>query len=105
MVGGRPDNIKNNWRVTKTCLRLGSRIIGKCMMICENPTGIRSREWFDLGLTNLKLYAKIKRCKKIIGPINETLLPLWNMSKKHSRVGFQKDHGWKKAFEVFELEI
>ena len=28
----RPDNIKNNWRVTKTCLRLGSRIIGKCMM-------------------------------------------------------------------------
>ena len=28
----RPSNILNNWRVTKTCLRLGSRIIGKCMM-------------------------------------------------------------------------
>jgi len=28
----RPDNILNNWRVTKTCLRLGSKIIGKCMM-------------------------------------------------------------------------
>jgi hypothetical protein len=28
----KPDNIRNNWRVTKTCLRLGSRIIGKCMM-------------------------------------------------------------------------
>ena len=28
----RPDNILNNWRVTKTTLRLGSRIIGKCMM-------------------------------------------------------------------------
>jgi hypothetical protein len=27
-----PNNIENNWRVTKTCLRLGSRIIGKCMM-------------------------------------------------------------------------
>jgi hypothetical protein len=27
-----PNNIKNNWRVTKTCLRLGSRIIGKCLM-------------------------------------------------------------------------
>jgi hypothetical protein len=27
-----PDNILNNWRVTKTCLRLGSRIIGKCLM-------------------------------------------------------------------------
>ena len=28
----RPENILNNWRVTKTTLRLGSRIIGKCMM-------------------------------------------------------------------------
>ncbi|NTW90893.1 MAG: hypothetical protein HGA35_03040, partial [Erysipelotrichaceae bacterium] len=28
----RPNNILNNWRVTKTCVRLGSRIIGKCMM-------------------------------------------------------------------------
>ncbi len=28
----KPSNILNNWRVTKTCLRLGSRIVGKCMM-------------------------------------------------------------------------
>jgi hypothetical protein len=28
----KPNNIKNGWRVRKTCLRLGSRIIGKCMM-------------------------------------------------------------------------
>lgn len=28
----RPDNILNNWRVTKTTLRLGKRIVGKCMM-------------------------------------------------------------------------
>ena len=28
----RPDHILNNWRVTKTTLRLGSRVIGKCMM-------------------------------------------------------------------------
>ena len=28
----KPDNILNNWRVTKTTLRLGRRIIGKCMM-------------------------------------------------------------------------
>jgi len=28
----KPTNILNNWRVTKTTLRLGSRIIGKCMM-------------------------------------------------------------------------
>jgi hypothetical protein len=28
----KPNDILNNWRVTKTCLRLGSKIIGKCMM-------------------------------------------------------------------------
>ena len=28
----KPNNIKENWRITKTCLRLGSKIIGKCMM-------------------------------------------------------------------------
>jgi hypothetical protein len=28
----RPENILNNWRVTKTCLRLGSKVIGKCLM-------------------------------------------------------------------------
>lgn len=28
----KPQNIKENWRVTKTCLRVGSKIIGKCMM-------------------------------------------------------------------------
>jgi len=28
----KPDNILNNWRVTKTCVRLGSKIVGKCMM-------------------------------------------------------------------------
>jgi len=28
----KPNNILNNWRVTKTTLRLGSKIVGKCMM-------------------------------------------------------------------------
>ena len=28
----RPNNILNNWRVTKTTLRLGSKVVGKCMM-------------------------------------------------------------------------
>lgn len=27
-----PNNILNGWRIRKTCLRLGSKIIGKCMM-------------------------------------------------------------------------
>jgi hypothetical protein len=28
----KPQNIKENWMVTKTCLRIGKNIIGKCMM-------------------------------------------------------------------------
>jgi len=28
----KPENILNNWRVTKTCLRLGRKIVGKCLM-------------------------------------------------------------------------
>jgi hypothetical protein len=28
----KPNNILANWRITKTCLRLGRKIIGKCMM-------------------------------------------------------------------------
>ena len=28
----KPNNILNGWRVRKTCLRLGAKIIGKCMM-------------------------------------------------------------------------
>lgn len=28
----RPDNILNNWRVTKTTLRLGGKVVGKCLM-------------------------------------------------------------------------
>lgn len=27
-----PNNIQNGWRVRKTCLRLGARVVGKCMM-------------------------------------------------------------------------
>jgi hypothetical protein len=28
----KPNNILNGWRVRKTCLRLGNKIVGKCMM-------------------------------------------------------------------------
>ena len=54
----RPDNILNNWRVTKTTLRLGSRIIGKCMM------GSTSNA-LDKGGSNFKkLYGNSKVTKR-----------------------------------------
>ena len=54
----RPDNILNNWRVTKTTLRLGSRIIGKCMM------GSTSNALDKGGENFKKLYNDSDVCKR-----------------------------------------
>ena len=53
----RPENILNNWRVTKTCLRLGSKIIGKCMM------GSTSNA-LDKGGRNFKSLFEASDCTK-----------------------------------------
>ena len=55
--GKRPSNILNNWRVTKTCLRLGSKIIGKCMM------GSTSNA-LDKGGNNFKKLYNDSQCNK-----------------------------------------
>ena len=54
----RPDNILNNWRVTKTTLRLGSRVIGKCMM------GSTSNALDKGGANFKKLYSNSKVTKR-----------------------------------------
>jgi hypothetical protein len=54
----RPDNILNNWRVTKTTLRLGSRVIGKCMM------GSTSNALDKGGANFKKLYNNSKVTKR-----------------------------------------
>jgi hypothetical protein len=83
-----PNNIETNWRVTKTCLRLGSRIIGKCMMgstsnamdkggsgykVLYNDSDPRKRS--QNGQTKSGLYA--------------LFIPMeWNFE------GFIDEHGW-----------
>ena len=42
----KPNNILNNWRVTKTTLRLGSRVIGKCMMGSTSNSSDKGGEEF-----------------------------------------------------------
>lgn len=45
----KPNIVTNNWTVTKTCLRLGSRIIGKCMMgSTSNKLDSGGQEFKDL---------------------------------------------------------
>ena len=43
----KPNNILENWRVTKTCLRLGSKIIGKCMMGSTSNSKAKGGENFQ----------------------------------------------------------
>ena len=61
----KPNNILNNWRVTKTCLRLGSKIIGKCMMGSTSNALNKGGENFkklyeDSNISGLMLMVKLK---------------------------------------------
>jgi hypothetical protein len=52
-----PLNIQNNWRVTQTCLRVGRKLIGKCMMgsTCnsqENGGGNFKKLYYDSDVKN-----------------------------------------------------
>ena len=83
----RPDNILNNWRVTKTCLRLGSRIIGKCMM------GSTSNA-LDKGGDNFKklYYASDVTKRNRNGQTNSGLYSLF-IPMEWSYEGFIDTHG------------
>jgi len=94
----RPDNILNNWRVTKTCLRLGSRIIGKCMM------GSTSNS-LDKGGDNFKkLYGasnvtKRNRNGQTASGLYSLFIPMeWNYE------GFIDEHG-RPVFDTPDHEV
>ena len=86
----KPDNILNNWRVTKTCLRLGAKVVGKCMM------GSTSNS-LDKGGSNFKkLYddsnlARIKRNRNGQTPsgLYALFIPMeWNYEGFIDKYGF-----------------
>jgi len=84
----KPNNILNNWRVTKTCLRLGSKIIGKCMMGSTSNAlskgGANFKKLFedsDLSTRNTNGQTK--------SGMYSLFIPMeWNME------GFIDKHGW-----------
>ena len=84
----KPENILNNWRVTKTCLRLGSRIIGKCMM------GSTSNALSKGGENFKKLYNDSEPTKRSANGQTKSglyslFIPMeWNME------GFIDEYGW-----------
>lgn len=84
----KPENILNNWRVTKTCLRLGSKIIGKCMM------GSTSNALSKGGENFKKLYYDSDPMKRSANGQTKSglyslFIPMeWNME------GFIDEYGW-----------
>jgi hypothetical protein len=83
----RPDNILNNWRVTKTCLRLGSRIIGKCMMGSTSNSLDKGGENFK-KLYNASDVTKRNRNGQTASGLYSLFIPMeWNYE------GFIDEHG------------
>ena len=54
----RPENIKNNWRVTKTCLRLGRKIVGKCLMGSTSNSLAKGGQNFKDLYEDAKVYTR-----------------------------------------------
>ena len=86
----KPNIVTNNWTVTKTCLRLGAKIIGKCMM------GSTSNKLDSGGEEFKRLYyqSDLRRVKRNrngqtpSGMYGFFINALWNME------GFFDKFGW-----------
>ena len=94
----RPDNILNNWRVTKTCLRLGSRIIGKCMMGSTSNALDKGGDNFK-KLYNASDVTKRNRNGQTASGLYSLFIPMeWNYE------GFIDEHG-SPVFDTPDHEI
>ena len=85
----KPADVLKNWRVTKTCLRLGNRIIGKCMMGSTAGALDSGGEEFKEMYWNSNLL-EIKRNKKGETPtgLYSLFIPMeWNFEGCIDRYG------------------
>jgi hypothetical protein len=102
----KPTNILNNWRVTKTCLRLGSRVIGKCMM------GSTSNSLDKGGENFKKLYEDSDVTKRnangqTASGLYSLFIPMeWNYEGYIDEYGYPVfDTPEKKVYDTFGNEI
>ena len=102
----KPTNILNNWRVTKTCLRLGSRAIGKCMM------GSTSNSLDKGGENFKKLYEDSDVTKRnangqTASGLYSLFIPMeWNYEGYIDEYGYPVfDTPEKKVYDTFGNEI
>jgi len=94
----KPENILNNWRVTKTTLRLGSRIIGKCMMGSTSNSLDKGGENFKKLYNNSDVTQRNKNGQTQSG-LYSLFIPMeWNFE------GFIDEYG-QPVFETPKQEV
>jgi len=94
----KPENILNNWRVTKTTLRLGSRVIGKCMMGSTSNALDKGGENFKKLYNNSDVTQRNKNGQTQSG-LYSLFIPMeWNFE------GFIDEYG-HPVFETPEKEV
>ena len=86
----KPNNVIKNWTVTKTCLRLGRRIIGKVMMgSTSNRLDSGGQEFKDLYYaSDLRTAKRNSNGQTPTGMYSFFINALWNME------GFFDKYGW-----------
>ena len=86
----KPNDVKKNWGVTQTCLRLGSRIVGKCMMgSTSNKLDGGGQEFKDLYYaSDLRKVKRNRNGQTPTGLYAFFINALWNME------GFFDKYGW-----------
>jgi hypothetical protein len=114
----KPNNILNNWRVTKTCLRLGSKIIGKCMMGSTSNALSKGGDNYKRLYEDSRVYERNANGQTKSG-LYALFIPMeWNMEgfiDIHGMPVFRKpekpirgvDGGWVKngAIDYWEAEV
>ena len=114
----KPVNIKENWRITKTCLRLGSKIIGKCMMGSTSNALSKGGKNFKDIYEDSSIYSRNGNGQTKSG-LYKLFIPMeWNMEgfiDKYGMPVFRKpkekiegvDSGWitNGAIDYWEAEV
>ena len=103
----KPNIVTNNWTVTKTCLRLGSKIIGKCMMgSTSNKLDGGGQEFKDLYYqSDLRRVKRNRNGQTPSGLYGFFINALWNMEGFFDKYGWPVFHSPEKPVEGIDGEL